>query len=583
MRVLRVVPDQPAIDRVFDYLVEDDAPVAVGTIVRVPLQGRRVRGWVVAVDVEPEADLEKLKPILAVTSAGPPSEVVALAEWTAHHYCGPLVHVLRAASPPNQVRSLVVPRGSSPRNDERTRSHVVVAPGTDRRDVIAAAVAAGGSTIVVTPAPGRARPLVAHLRRLGHRVLVFDGQAADAERTRAWADAVGGGCVVVGGRTAVFAPVPDLASVVVLDDFDEALAEERVPTWHTREVAAERAQRAGAALTLITPLPTPAGVDLAGEPTARDRTVMRAGWPRVEVVDLRDQPGRGLLTDPLAHALHQTIDRGAKACCIVNRKGRAQLLRCARCDAVAQCEVCTGAVVEADDGGLVCARCGAHRPRVCLACGSMKLKRLRPGVARLAEEIDALVPSATVADVDAATDAVPDAQVLVGTESLLHRPARRGEVGLVAFLDFDQELLAPRVHAAQQAFALLVRGARLLGGRAEPTTRLLVQTRLPEHPVLGAAGHADPTPVLAETTTLARDLAYPPFGGLALVSGDEAAIAHLATNLGGTAATARGPAADGTWQVRAPDAPTLAAALATAAPEAKAHGRLRIEVDPVRI
>src|SRR5207237_8875870 len=102
-RVCRVLPEVTAVDRAFDYTIQDDAPV--GTIVRVPLHGRRVRGWIVATDVEPEA--ATLLPVLGVVSAGPPPDVVGLTEWVAHRWAGPRVAVLRSASPPNLVAPTV--------------------------------------------------------------------------------------------------------------------------------------------------------------------------------------------------------------------------------------------------------------------------------------------------------------------------------------------------------------------------------------------------------------------------------------------------------------------------------------------
>ncbi|MDQ1479784.1 MAG: hypothetical protein QOI44_645, partial [Actinomycetota bacterium] len=103
-RVCRVAPDVTAVERVFDYLVPDAlAPlVRVGAIVRVPLHGRRVRGWVVADSVTPDTE-ERLLELLAVASQGPPAAVVDLADWIAWRWRGPRIAVLRSASPPNRV------------------------------------------------------------------------------------------------------------------------------------------------------------------------------------------------------------------------------------------------------------------------------------------------------------------------------------------------------------------------------------------------------------------------------------------------------------------------------------------------
>ena len=242
-------PDVPALDRVFDYLVPDSmAPlVHVGTIVRVPLHGRRVRGWVVAADVEPETTRERLRPLAKVASDGPPPDVVALCEWGAWRWAGPAVSLLRAASAPNAVRSASRPGGAAPAHDAALAAppcaSARVAAATDRRALVDELLAEGGSTIVIVPDAPRAPLLVRALEASGRRVLVLRADQSDATRTAAWAASRDGGCVVVGGRIAVFAPVPDLARIIVLDEGDEALKEERTPAWHARELAVERARR----------------------------------------------------------------------------------------------------------------------------------------------------------------------------------------------------------------------------------------------------------------------------------------------------------------------------------------------------
>jgi len=164
--------------------------------------------------------------------------------------------------------------------------------------------------------------------------------------------------------------------------------------------------------------------------------------------------------------------------------------------------------------------------------------------------------------------------VVVGTEAVLHHVDR---ADVVAFLDLDQELLAPRYRAAEQALALLARAARLLGGRAEGG-RLLVQTALAHHEVLQAVLHADPTRVSAVEGARRLELGFPPVTALAAVSGAgaEALAVVLAAD---PTVEVLGPA-DGRYLVRAPDHATLADALA-AAPRPPA--RVRVEVDPLRV
>ncbi len=163
------------------------------------------------------------------------------------------------------------------------------------------------------------------------------------------------------------------------------------------------------------------------------------------------------------------------------------------------------------------------------------------------EELEALVRTPVV-EVSATTDQVPDdARVLVGTEAVLHRVE---SAAAVAFLDFDQELLAPRYRAGEEALALLVLAARLVGGR-RGSGRLVVQTRLPGHDVLQAAVLGDPARVAAAEQERRRLLGYPPYGALATVSGP-AAEAYVARFGHPDGVEVLGPS-DGSWLLRSPE------------------------------
>ena len=587
--IVRVQPDVPAIHRAFDYSLPSQlldrfaGAVRVGTVVRVPLHGRRVRGWVLDADVvEPEAT--ELREVLAVVGAGPPPAVVDLCRWAAWRWAGPLASFLRAASAPNvvaaghavEVEQAVYP--GAPLHGEQLE---LIGP----RAAIDVPIAPEGSTVVIDPSGARAAQVASHLERQGREVVTLGSEHADAVRTAHWDRARAGACVVIGGRAAVWAPVPDLRAVVVVDEGDEALEDERAPTWNARDVAVERARRAGVALRVLTPAPTVDALVAVGEP------VGQAGrWPPVEVVDQRDEePGHGVLSAALADALRHAVGRGARAVCVLNRRGRARLLACRTCRELARCERC-GATVEQRDDGFVCAHCDTARPSVCLHCHGSTFRAVRPGITRVRDDLAALLPRVEVASVDASNDAVPDVPVLVGTEAVLHRVGRGAvgaspptalPIGLVAYLELDQELLAPRARAAEQALWLLVRGARLL----DDPGRLLVQTRLPDHEVVRAALRGDPMVVAGAERTRRAALGFPPFGGLAEVSGAPEAVAAACAAVATAGATVLGPVADGSRAlVRAPSVTALCDALAAPAVEAaRTRGRLRIDVDPRRV
>jgi primosomal protein N' (replication factor Y) len=171
--------------------------------------------------------------------------------------------------------------------------------------------------------------------------------------------------------------------------------------------------------------------------------------------------------------------------------------------------------------------------------------------------------------------------VLIGTEAVLHRIGPGRPVGLVAYLELDQELLAPRARAAEQALWLVGRGARLLDDRG----RLLLQTRLPEHEVVQAVRGGDPMQVVAAETPRRQALGFPPFGGLAEVRGAVEAVAAACAAVAEAGVTVLGPDAAGTSALlRAPSVATLCDALAAPAVDAaRTKGRLRIDVDPRRV
>ncbi|MSO78767.1 MAG: hypothetical protein EXQ79_04090 [Acidimicrobiia bacterium] len=596
-RVCRVLPDVPAIDRAFDYLVpaemRDD--VHIGTIVRVPLHGRRVRGWALGLDVEPATTRDRTLPLIAVVSAGPPADVVDLAEWAAWRWAGPRAAFLRAASPPNNLRATgapevhaaVFPPQATPMAvPDGARRVVRWPPARERNELVGALAASEGSTIVIAASAAESRALATLLEAEGRHVVMLRGDQSAADRTAAWDDARHGACVVVGGRIAIFAPVPDLHAVVVLDDLDEALEEERAPSWHAFDLAVERTRRCGARLDVVSPAPGAQAVAVADVIAGPEARIERDGWARLEVVDLRSEPpGSTFMSTGLADALHRALADGGRALCVLNRRGRARLLVCQKCGELARCERCEAAVQEGA-GGHECPRCGDRAKGFCTHCGAASLRPRKLGVVRVREHLAALVPRANVVAVETGSAPLPAFDVAIGTEAVLHRAPRDPQhpIRLVAFIDLDQELLAPRYRAEEQALWLLVRASRCVGGRGDGGV-VLVQTRMPAHPVVTAASDGDPAPLLETDLARRRALHYPPFGGMAELSGDatavDAACAELQRHL--TTVTVLGPT-NGLALLRAPTVDELCDALATAnLGPARTQGRLRVDVDPRRV
>lgn len=517
---------------------------------RIDLHGRRVRGWVVAEGAGSDRAVD-LKPIAKISPGFVAPELVDLSVWAAWRWAGKRRTFLNTAS---EFRSVIgFPRiagKTSHRTEEwadaalhHDRSVVRLPPAIDPWPVVLAAAERGPALVLV--------PSVARVERLQRRL-------AEAELRH----------VVVGARAGAWAPCPDLAAVVVIDAHDEVYAEERVPTWNAWVVAAERARRAGVACVLVTPTPTLEHLAW-GEVVDADRATQRRGWARTEIVDRRgDDPRKGLWSDRAVEVARSA----GRVVCVLNRTGRAKLLACASCATVATCERCGGVVTLPGDE-LVCARCGTTRPQVCLHCGAAKLKQLRIGTTRAAEELAALIGE-PVGEVTGATADAPTQRVLVGTEAILHRV---GRADAVVFVDLDAELAAPHYRANEATLALLARAARVVRGRTEHGV-VVVQTRQPDHPVLRAVTAIDPGQVAATDREMRAALGLPPFAALAHLSADGAP--DLAGSLRGLGLTVRGPDDRGGFLVLAPDHATLCDALASVERPAE---RVRVAVDPVRI
>ena len=535
-------------------------------MVRIGLHGRRVGGWVTAVGVDPPPGIE-LAELAKLSGEGPPPEMIDLAGWAAWRWAGRRVPFMRAASPPRMVAGLpdrgappMVPDGPSAVFAAAFEAGVAVVrqpPADDPFPVALAACRLGDALVIAADHP-TARHLALALRRAGIRVALAPDD---------WALAAAG-ATVVGTRSAAWMPMPDLAAVVVVDEHDESLQEERTPTWHARDVALERGRRAGAPVVMVSPTPTLESLR-AGRLLRPDRAAERSGWPHVDVLDRRrDDPVRGGL---FAEGLADRIRGTGRVVCVLNRKGRARLLACDACGEIVRSEDGTTPMV-LDAERLTTPDGRESRPAVCATCGATKLRNLRAGVSRAREELESLVGE-EVAEVTSERTGEPTSRVIIGTEAVLHRV---DGADVVVFLDFDQELLAARRRSSEQALVLAARAARLVGPRSRGG-RVVIQTRQPEHEVVRALVASDPSIVAVAERDRRREQRWPPYGAEALISG--AGASDFIESLGRPDGVAVLGPLDDRWLLRsAGHEPLLDALAATARPSA----RLRIEVDPLR-
>ncbi len=428
-------------------------------------------------------------------------------------------------------------------------------------EAVAACVAQGRQALVLLPEIALSSQWLARFeRRFGAAPAVWHSDLPSRTRRLTWrAVAEGAAPVVVGARSALFLPFPDLGLVVVDEEHETAFKQEDGVVYHARDMAVVRARLSEAPAVLVSA--TPSLETLANVAAGRYGRLSLsarhggASLPAVAAIDLRDAPpARGQFLSPvLIEAVAETIGRGEQAMLFLNRRGYAPLTLCRTCGHRMQCPNCTAWLVEhRARRQLACHHCGHQEPvpPACPSCGAEhSLVPIGPGVERITEEAAALFPGARTLVM--ASDTVPgphaaaaaaariearEVDLVIGTQIVAkgwHFP----HLTLVGVVDADLGLAGGDLRAAERTVQLLHQVAGR-AGRAEAPGRVLLQTFSPEHPVMQALLQGDLAAFMAIEAETRRPGGWPPFGRLAalIVSADTAPAADaLAKALGDTA------------------------------------------------
>lgn len=413
-------------------------------------------------------------------------------------------------------------------------------------EAVAAALTAGRQVLVLLPEIALSTQwLNRFAARFGCPPSEWHSELSDARRRDTWrAVADGRASVVVGARSALFLPFPDLGLIVVDEEHDGAFKQEDGVCYHARDMAVVRA-RLGA-IPVVLASATPALETVANVQAGRYRKLVLpdrhagAALPAIAAIDLRRTPpprGRWLSPD-LVTALTETVGAGEQAMLYLNRRGYAPLTLCRKCGFRLRCPHCTAWLVEHRGvGRLVCHHCGhaVRRPDSCPECGSEEgFTACGPGVERVAEEAALLFPdlrqavmtsdtcggpAAAAALVDAMAEGRLD--LLVGTQ-IVAKGYHFPRLTLVGVVDADLGLEGGDLRAAERTFQLLSQVAGR-AGRAERPGRVLLQTWQPDHPVMRALVAGDRDGFMEREAEMRRAALMPPFGRLAalILSGPE--------------------------------------------------------------
>jgi primosomal protein N' (replication factor Y) (superfamily II helicase) len=555
------------LDRPFDYLLpedlEADAEVRPGQRVQVPFAGRSVRGLVVDVTDASDVDPGRLKSVRRIL--GPHvwvrDEELAVLRWAAERFAAPLADVVRHALPGRTVdverRAEAAgwfPPGAArrPTSDPAPDDAVLQAawgPYGTAGQALLGAVRSGAGSFLWRPLPGEdlgarladltqltlagdrdvlvvvpdpASPVAdAVVRAAGDLAVDLRGGPSPRRHYRAWLEArCGVARVVVGERGAAFVPLERLGLAVVLDEANPALKERRSPRHHAREVVLERARRAGGVGLAVGTVPSAVAWGLLRErrltPLVPDRDAERRARPRIEVVTQAVQP-RARLSREATAALRSAVRAGRYGVVLAARRGQGRALVCRTCGERLRCPTCASSLAVPPRAALLCEGCGWSAPRVppCPGCGGTAVVPLAAGAEWLGTELARTF--ARVADVPVAVlegygqPAPPPPAVLVTTRgSVLDAPP--GPVGAVVLPDLDGQLRRPTLDAAEDALRL---ACAVVGwtvhGRADPAdSRVVVQTREPDHHAIQALVAWDIGGFWREEATLRAPLRFPP-------------------------------------------------------------------------
>jgi primosomal protein N' (replication factor Y) len=420
-------------------------------------------------------------------------------------------------------------------------------------------VAEGGGVLFLVPEIAMGTQILSRvLRRFGGKAGLYHSQTGDAERRRVWNEARTGRLpVVVGTRSAVFVPIPNLRLVVVDEEHESAYKQDDTPRYHGRDTAVMRARFENAVIVLGSA--TPSLESLYNVETGKYRLLRlreridARPHARVTLVDLNearggDPPERGrprsmklpapVLSPPLLRAIQERIDRSEQSILFLNRRGHSTVVQCSACGEALNCEQCDVVMTfHKPDGVIRCHYCSASRqvPAACPSCRGERFLYNGVGTQKVEEMLATAFPTARLARLD--LDAVRkrgapgrvisameqgEVDILLGTQMVakgFHFP----RVTLVGVLQADREMLQPDFRAGERAFQILTQVAGR-SGRSETAGEVVFQSLMPGHPVITAAVIGDYAGFASRELELRRTLGYPPFRRMTdiLVDGKDA-------------------------------------------------------------
>ncbi len=402
-------------------------------------------------------------------------------------------------------------------------------------------LAKGRSAILLVPEIGLTPAMAADLQQIfGDEVAILHSALSDDERAEQWKHIRSGEShIVVGTRSAVFAPVSDLALIVVDEEHDHSYKQEEMPRYHARDVAVMRAKMCNAAVVLGSATPSLEtyhnGVRGKYRLLELPERIEKRPLPEVEILDMREEFHRtkkdDVLSRKLVEEIGERLSRQEQVMVLLNRRGYSAFVLCRDCGESVHCKNCAISLTyHKREHRLVCHYCGYTRPapKTCPKCGSEFVQYLGTGSEKLEHLLHGMFPQARIARLDRDTVRGRDdfermltalhageIDLLVGTQMIAkgHDVANVTLVGVVAS---DAALSFPDFRAAERTFQLLTQVAGR-AGRGEAPGKVVLQTFFPDHYAIQLAAAHDYRGFYEKEIRFRSWMHYPPFSAVSNV------------------------------------------------------------------
>jgi len=544
------------VKRQFTYSVPDGMEVMVGCRVSAPFGSRQLTGLVVGMPAAPPEGVGEIKSVKRVIDkqALVDDATLDLARWMARMYMCSLGEALFTILPGGRregesddlpLEDDVLEHELAPQQQDAVRAieatdggsfYLFGVTGSGKTDVYLHAARSvtsrGKGVIYLVPEISLTHQVVRVFRRTyKSRLAVLHSGLTPSQRLSEWLRVMRGDVdVVIGARSAVFAPLRRLGLIVIDEEQEGAYKSGTTPRYHARQVAMYRAARERARLVMGSATPSLEAYHFMGEgklvPLRMPDRLSGGAMPSLEIVDMRAQ--QGPLSQALLDAISRTASEGRQAILFLNRRGFSYLFHCRSCGYEMACPHCSVAMTyHKERGRMICHYCGSSAApiTVCPTCGSLDVGYSGFGTEGIEEELARNFPQLVVRRID--TDAVRKkrvlqqllsdfrkgaVQVLVGTQMVAKGLDFPG-VKLVGIINADTGLQLPDFRAAERTFSLLVQVAGR-AGRALPDGKVLIQTFRPGSPSVRLAQQGKLEEFYAEELQARRQLGFPPFSRL---------------------------------------------------------------------